>query len=467
MFRSHEPRPAAIAALFAVVLLSLPAAGVAGEAWLQLKDDGGHSGNVPDRNLARSLGLIKAVPLTDAVLTAPVVADGRLLVCSVDAQAVHCRDAVTGKALWRFAAGGRVDSPPTMWDGLCVFGCGDGSVYCLRATDGAMAWRARAAPVDRRVVADGRLGSVWPISGSVLVLDGVVYFAAGRSSYLDGGIRLYGLDVRSGSKLHEAAVSTKPGPLGMRGPPAGGALADVLVSDGSTIRMRHLSFDRELERRRSPLTTLFCSTGLLEDSWAHRQPWRLGRARGAAASKSKLIVFDGDSACGVMNPYTWLKRTPAMWPAGHDGHLHQKYSRYEASQFPIGVRIAATRNVGAGSSRSDRRGQGRKAAPRSPADRWSIDEPIQPRAMVLAGDRLFLAGWRDAVAVHERTGRPLDPDHPDRRPAFLRVLSMADGKTLAQRPLDCQPVFDGLIAAYGRLFVSMQDGGVRCLGSSD
>jgi hypothetical protein len=349
-----------------------------------------------------------------------------------------------------------------------VFGCGDGSAYCLRASDGALVWRFRAVPVDRRVVADSRIESVWPISGSVLVLDGVVYLGAGRSSYLDGGIHLVGLDLYSGSKLHEATVSSSPGELGRNGPPQDGALPDVLVSDGQTICMRHLRFDRELKPARgSRPGTLFASTGLLEDTWAHRQPWRLGRARGAVATRSKLIVFDADLACGVMNPYTWLKRTPAMWPAGHDGHLHQKYSRYEAGQFSIGVRIAVASNEAPGLSRDDRRGRGEKAAPKPSVAGWSIDEPIQPRAMVLAGRTVFLAGWRDALAVHERTGRPLDPNNPDPRPAFLRVLSMADGKTLAEYALDCEPVFDGLIAAHGRLFLSMRDGSVRCFGGSE
>ena len=397
-------------------------------------------------------------------LTQPVAADGKLVLCSKDACTVHCLDAATGKGLWQFAAGGRVDSPPTLTDGLCVFGCGDGSVYCLRASDGARAWRSRAAGVDRRVVADSRLASVWPVSGSVLVLDGVVYFAAGRSSYLDGGIRLFGLDVRSGEKLHEATVATVPGELGRRGPPSDGALPDVLVSDGSGISMRHLQFDRELKLQgRSPGRTLFSSTGLLEDTWAHRQTWRLGRARGAAASKSKLIAFDADRAYGVMNPYTWLKRTAAMWPAGHDGHLHQKYSRYAAEQFPIGVKIAATRSGAPAASRDKRRGKGRQPAQK---DVWSVERAVQPRAMVLAGDTLFLAGWRDAVAVQEGTGRPLDPDNAYPRPAFLWVLSTADGKTVAEHKLDCEPVFDGLIAAYGRLFLSMQDGSVRCFGGS-
>ena len=179
-------------------------------------------------------------------------------------------------------------------------------------------------------------------------------------------------------------------------------------------------------------------------------------------------MFDAGRAYGVMNPYTWLKRTPAMWPAGHDGHLHQKYSRYKASQFPIGVTIAAIRNApGRGTSRDKRRGKGKQPAAKTAADTWSFRVPIQPRAMVLAGDVLFLAGWRDAVAIHERTGRPLDPDNPYPRPAFLRVVSTADGKTLAEHKLNSEPVFDGLSAAYGRLFLSLKDGTVRCFGASD
>ncbi len=94
MFGSHEPRRGVIVALFAVALLSFPVAGAAEEAWLQLKCDSGHCGNVPDRSVAPSLGLIGAVPLTDAVFTAPVVADGCVYV--VDAAGVaFCLDAAT------------------------------------------------------------------------------------------------------------------------------------------------------------------------------------------------------------------------------------------------------------------------------------------------------------------------------------------------------------------------------------
>jgi hypothetical protein len=85
--------------------------------------------------------------------------------------------------------------------------------------------------------------------------------------------------------------------------------------------------------------------------------------------------------------------------------------------------------------------------------------------MVLAGDVLLVAGWLDALAIRERTGRALDEAPPDRRPAVLRALSTSDGETIAQRSLPIEPVFDGMSAAYGRLFLSLKDGAVVCMGA--
>jgi hypothetical protein len=46
----------------------------------------------------------------------------------------------------------------------------------------------------------------------------------------------------------------------------------------------------------------------------------------------------------------------------------------------------------------------------------------------------------------------------------LCAVSAADGKTLAQYHLDSLPVFDGLAAAQGRLYLTLQDGRLLCLG---
>ena len=41
---------------------------------------------------------------------------------------------------------------------------------------------------------------------------------------------------------------------------------------------------------------------------------------------------------------------------------------------------------------------------------------------------------------------------------------VTDGKTLATHKLASLPVFDGMAAAGGRLYVSTTDGRLRCLG---
>ena len=69
-------------------------------------------------------------------ITPPVVAGGRLLAAEKDAHTVHALDAGTGRALWKYTAGGRIDSPPTCYGGMVLFGSSDGCVYCLRAEDG-------------------------------------------------------------------------------------------------------------------------------------------------------------------------------------------------------------------------------------------------------------------------------------------------------------------------------------------
>jgi len=89
-------------------------------------------------------------------LTQPVVVGGRVFVAQVDAGRLWCLDAATGKPLWDYTAGGRIDSAPSFHRGLILFGSADGWVYCLRASDGALAWRFQAAPEDRRIVAFGR-----------------------------------------------------------------------------------------------------------------------------------------------------------------------------------------------------------------------------------------------------------------------------------------------------------------------
>jgi hypothetical protein len=89
---------------------------------------------------------------------------------------------------------------------------------------------------------------------------------------------------------------------------------------------------------------------------------------------------------------------------------------------------------------------------------WTNWLDVRILAMVKAGDILFVAGppdvfdSKDPFAAFEA-----------RKGARLVAVSAADGKKLSETPLECPPIFDGMIAAGGRLFASLQDGSVVSL----
>jgi hypothetical protein len=80
--------------------------------------------------------------------------------------------------------------------------------------------------------------------------------------------------------------------------------------------------------------------------------------------------------------------------------------------------------------------------------------------MVKAGDTLFVAGAPDV----------LDPQDPyaafeARKGGKLVAVSARDGKKLTEMVIGSPPMFDGLIAAGGRLFASLEDGTVACFSA--
>ncbi len=77
----------------------------AAEGWPQFQGDALRSGNAPGVSLQTPLGLIAAIPLTDAIFTSPAVSDGKVLV--VDGSGVvFAIDTATLKVVWRFATRG-------------------------------------------------------------------------------------------------------------------------------------------------------------------------------------------------------------------------------------------------------------------------------------------------------------------------------------------------------------------------
>jgi outer membrane protein assembly factor BamB len=134
-------------------------------------------------------------------LSSPVVAGGRVYFSASDCDTLYALEAESGKLLWSYTTGGSIDTPPTIYRGMALFGSSDGWVYCLKADDGNLLWRRRAALSDRQIVDHGQFASPWPLHGNILVFQDTAYYCSGRSSFLDGGITIDAIRPETGELL--------------------------------------------------------------------------------------------------------------------------------------------------------------------------------------------------------------------------------------------------------------------------
>jgi hypothetical protein len=340
-------------------------------------------------------------------LSAPVVAGGRVFVAVVDLGQVAALDASTGKVLWRATVGARVDSPPAIYRGLCLFGTNDGWVYALSARDGKLAWRTRIAPMERRMVAFGRVESLWPAVGAVLVRDGVVYASAGRSSETDGGLVVRALDPASGKTLWSANI----------GPQTDG-LNDVLAEESGAIQWRHVRMDPatgKLEGAGQRGPRVGGMEGLHDGTWTRLSKYRSGN-RAFGRVRAEMFAWNDTTLSG-----------------------YECFVRYNPSNRWC-FAMPKSKTDGSGEVQ--------------PEDyTWCLMMPVghQAEAMALAGNALLVAGR----SYGEKSQGP---------PGFVWLLSLTDGQKQAAHALSVSPSYNGLAIAQRQAYLSLEDGSVLCFG---
>jgi outer membrane protein assembly factor BamB len=409
--------------------------------------------------------------------SAPVIAAGMVFAADVDGHAVCAMNMADGEIVWRFSAEGRIDSPPTYYQGLLLFGSRDGSAYCLRAADGALVWRF--CPLERRMIcAYGQPESAWPICGSVLIRDGLAYFAAGRNSFIDGGIFLYALDPRSSDIVHQKRMY---GPYGENGFPIEnrevvkgmsieGFKGDIFVADGRLLYLRHQAFTPNLSPVRLQDVKqphLIPSHGFLEAIPQHRSFWTIDTMlhydipTGQGGVHGDILVIDGSRFYEVRG-----------YPPGRTAWFDPRTSGYTLYAGTYGASAKASADgSAAGTSRraatqAAAKGKARRAQARNrnvanvaPSVKlWSSSIPLTGKAIALAGDVLFVAGTPVAFPQDD-----LAKAYEGRMGGILWAASASTGEKLAQYTLDAPPAWDSLAAANGLLFLSLADGRVICM----
>jgi len=442
----------------------------AGDAWPMYRHDALRSGAtkaiVPD-----SVTLAWATEVGGR-LTQPVFSGDKVFVASVDAHQVHAISAADGRKAWSYTAGGRIDSPPTLHGGLVLFGSADGWVTCLDQRDGQVVWRFHAAPEEHLIVDHGRVESSWPVHGSVLMHDGAAVFTAGRSSHLDGGIYLYRLNPRTGKMLacsiisHLDPVTGKQTGKETRGTfNSEGTISDILSAEGKLVYLKHMGFDSSGKEASTTRPHLFSPKGLLGEEWFIRAYWLYGTDTGAgygrwASMKSgtlsqapagRILSFDDQKIYGYGRV-----RHAGGW-TGHRGDAYHLFSS---------VKVYTKAPSGPDARRGTSAKRGKKAKPaKGKTFAWSQECPLIVRSMVLTGDKLIVAGVPDLARKNKDGLSFANPQDgldalAGRRGGSVMMVSRDDGTKIREIKLDSPPVFDGMIAAGGRLLLSTRDGKV-------
>lgn len=368
-------------------------------------------------------------------VTPPVVAAGMVCVARPDAQQVVALDADSGQIRWRRTVDGRVDTPPTIHAGLCLFGTRSGTVYALRTDDGGEVWRLRVGPCDERIVTYGQVESPWPVAGSVLVLQGRAYFAAGRQPLADGGVGVFAVEPTTGKVLWHQRIDEVPQQSDRVAHPFYNSTGlefdnfDLMHREGDGVAMSRWLFEPATGKTTCDRYNGFVRVGQAPGGvWMPRGCWSYAPRNESEQRKER--PFLRPLACAEGNRlYSLTEDRQGLFRRDFDLSGGEAFD----TKWFAGWKTYEEARKGGDLWRSQR--LARKA-------KWTVNpfDKTPANAMLLAGNALVL-GAAD--------GR-------------LAVLSREDGSVLGRA--ETSPiVWDGLAATEGRLFATTRDGSLICL----
>ncbi len=352
-------------------------------------------------------------------LSPPTAAGELVMVSEPQTHRVIALDKDSGAPRWSFTAEGRVTAPPTYYEGLALFGANDGYVYALRADCGTLIWRRRVAPSKRRIMVYSQLESAWPVMGGVFVKDGVAMAAAGRTAHSDGGAMVLGFDPFTGKMLWKNRIKD-----------ASHGKPDLLVSGGDSVYL----MDQRIDAKSGEVSSVDFDVERVRGRGHIRMP------EGVCYLRSGKMGFF-NAAWTHME--LALRKHQANWSRGDSVGEIMAFNEDITFSFQIdGVQWAAPHTRGGGIVEARQNGTEDAI--------WTleINAPKQVEAMLLTENMLFIAG-------------PKDRTKPEGE-GFLRAIDTAEGSVKTKFDLRKAPVYDGMGAAYGRIFMTLKDGTVLC-----
>ncbi len=236
-----------------------------------------------------------------------------------------------------------------------------------------------------------------------------------------------------------------------------GSNSDLLVAGDEDIYMLLKRFNADLTVEETERVTklgdrfvephLMPTDGFLDTTWFNRTYWTYSERwpgyyfsyRGPKSGQ--ILVFDDKVTYGLKVFTERRGHSPEFAPGGgYELFADRNTTKPVLDEMDIGA------EKGRGYTRTEHA-------------LWTTKVPIRAKSMVLAGERLYLCGPPDL--------------HPDdgayesiigQRGAIFRVVNAADGESLNEFTIDEAPIFDGLMAAGGNLYMATMDGKLICFG---
>jgi hypothetical protein len=237
---------------------------------------------------------------------------------------------------------------------------------------------------------------------------------------------------------------------------------------------------REHYEQGGELRHLFAVSGFLDDSWFHRTHWIYGSHIKSGnvgwymapryAPSGRLLAVDGATVYGfgrTQHGFMWRDaQAYHLWSANADvrpGRVEQVRAVVDGKSTAYAI------------SRHRQMMDARSVQEVSAVDfNWSIREPaLYARSVIKAGEVIVAAGVPkvlDENALHE------SPDDEKLlaaaveqqtaldggRGGVMLVVNAATGEVVEQRKVASGPVWDGVAAAGGRLYMATMDGKLVC-----
>ncbi len=364
-------------------------------------------------------------------ITAAALSDGLAIVGDIDHNEVIAINRSDGTVAWRFTTTARMDTPPTVYEGICLVGDHSGYVSALNAKTGELIYRLRIAPEEKRMVSYGKVESVWPVIGGVLVCGGKAYASAGRTQGSDGGLVVRAFTPESGGPIWARALPQQGNGVLEKKPRRNDAL---FAEDGSIRIMDHRLDPGTGEIVRTAVLAAIADAQAAKEKELGRALNRKEKQKIESEIRKSSDVREVSMGNEGLHSWNWTRlghrKFRGIGYAGLKGDTVCWDDRYVACTESRHGRVTLRPIEGAGGKR------------------FTMPQGYCATSLVMCRNAVLLGG-----AIVDQGGQK----------GFVMAVGIEDGKELWKQTFDAELAFNGLAVDRGEIFASLDDGAIALL----